>query len=550
MEPHPDLTTTRQPLVSLKDLSITFSRDNLQIQAVKSVNMDIFPGEVLAIVGESGSGKSTLGMTLLGLLAGNGEIDGGSIMFDGRNMLEAKANDWLSIRGRRIGLVPQDPMSNLNPTKRVGHQLGEVLLRHGKATRKSVKAECCRILTRAGIPDPEKRIDQFPHQLSGGLRQRVLVAIGIACEPDLLIADEPTSALDVTVSARILDQIAEISRDTGMSVLLITHDLGLAAERADYVMVMQNGRVVESGNAAEILTNPKEPYTQQLVDADPGVRARKGASVTKRARTDEGEIVVEMKDLSKTFQRRRRDTPVVANKNINFRVRRGSTVAVVGESGSGKTTASRMLLKLDTPTSGVVEFEGRSITQLNRAQEAEFRKRVQPIFQDPYSSLNPMMTVRATVREGMDHYKIGERRTRNQRVEELLSQVGLAPETADRNPSELSGGQRQRVAIARAISMQPEVLVCDEPVSALDVIVQRQVLDLLNALQEQHKLTYLFITHDLAVVREFADYVYVMRDGRIVEEADTHVLFSQPQEMYTKELLRTAGMSPQAVPST
>ncbi len=531
-----------QPLLRVTDLSIEFTRDRERIPAVIDADLEILRGEVVAIVGESGSGKSTLAMALLGLLAGNGDVVGGTIEFDGRNVLSVSAAEWLGIRGKRIGMVPQDPMSNLNPMKRVRDQLGEVLLRHGKATRKNLEAECCRVLERAGISDPKSRLDQYPHQLSGGLRQRVLIAIGTACDPELLIADEPTSALDVTVSARILDQIAEISQRMRMSVLLITHDLGLAAERADKVIVMKHGRIVEAGAAAEILSNPRESYTQMLVNADPGIRARMGESITVTREFDESDIVVEVADLNKTFQRRRRDTPVVANKEVNLRVPRGSTVALVGESGSGKTTVSRMLLKLEEPSSGSIEFDGRDIQALSREQLADFRKRVQPIFQDPYSSLNPMMTVRAIIREGMDLYKIGRASERDRRVGELLEQVGLAPEIAKRHPAELSGGQRQRVAIARAISMEPEVLVCDEPVSALDVLVQQQVLQLLRELQLEKQLTYLFITHDLAVVKEFADYVYVMHQGSIVEEGETLALFEDPQMEYTTQLLAAARM--------
>lgn len=531
-----------EPLLQIDNLSITFTRDGQTIPAVKNADLLVMPGEVLAIVGESGSGKSTLAMTILGLLAGNGEITSGSIHFDGTDMLSLSAKEWLSIRGSKVGLVPQDPMSNLNPMKRVGEQLGEVLLRHNKATRKTVNQECCRLLERAGISDPEIRLKQYPHQLSGGLRQRVLIAIGTACDPKLLIADEPTSALDVTVAARILDQLSEISHEVGMSVVLITHDLGLAAERADHVVVMRDGRIVESGKAAEILNNPQEPYTQQLVEADPGVRARRGKTISRTKVLTFEDQLVEIDGLTKVYQQRKRDIPLYANKNISMRVPRGSTVALVGESGSGKTTVSRMLLKLENPTSGSLNFDGLDINNLDRKQLASFRKRVQPIFQDPYSSLNPMMTVKSIVREGLDHYRIGTKREREAKVKELLHEVGLAPELASRSPSELSGGERQRVAIARAISMKPEMLICDEPVSALDVLVQKQVLDLLSELQEENQLTYLIITHDLSVVREFADYVYVMRNGEIIEAAETKKLFTSPQQMYTKELLGAAGI--------
>ena len=529
-------------LLSVENLTIRFSKDPRVTPAVIGADLEVRRGEVVAIVGESGSGKTTLAMSILGLLAGSADIVAGSIVFDGTDLLGQTPKQRSAIRGSRVGLVPQDPMSNLNPMKRIGDQLAEVLLRHRRATRQNVTAEVCRVLERAGIPDPQTRLRQFPHQLSGGLRQRVLIAIGTACDPELLIADEPTSALDVTVAARILDQIGEISQSTGMAVLLITHDLGLAAERADHVVVMQHGRVVEAGPAAQILEHPQHPYSQQLVAADPGVRARNGTSRTFARDIDVSDCIVEVRNVSKTYQRRRRDAPVHANRDVSLRVPRGSTVAIVGESGSGKTTVSRMMLKLETPTSGTMLFEGADIAQLDRGQTAAFRKRVQPVFQDPYSSLNPMMTVRAIIREGLDHYRIGTRAERERRTDELLEQVGLSAELGARHPAELSGGQRQRVAIARAVSMDPELLVCDEPVSALDVLVQQQVLDLLRELQRTQGLTYLMITHDLAVVREFADYVYVMRDGAVVESARTTQLFEAPKEEYTRRLLEAAGV--------
>lgn len=531
-------------LLSVKDLSISFSREGRRIPAVIGADFEVKRGEVVALVGESGSGKSTLAMTVLGLLAGNGKITNGQIHFAGTDMLGLSARKWLGVRGSRIGLVPQDPMSNLNPMKRIGDQLAEVLIRHKRATKRTVKQECCRVLERAGISDPESRLRQFPHQLSGGLRQRVLIAIGTACDPELLIADEPTSALDVTVSARILDQIAQISQNSGMSVLLITHDLGLAAERADHVIVMQKGRIVESGRASEILNNPRQPYTRELVAADPGVRARLGVNVERdRSEIDPEDCLVRVEQVDMMYQRRRRDTPVHANRKVSLSIPRGSTVALVGESGSGKTTVSRLMLKLETPTSGTLSFDGVDISKLDRGQLASFRRRVQPVFQDPYSSLNPTMSVRSIIREALDHYRVGAKRDRESKVQELLEQVGLAPELANSHPSELSGGQRQRVAIARAISIQPDLLVCDEPVSALDVLVQKQVLDLLREMQAELNLTYLFITHDLAVVREFADHVYVMRKGEVVESNSTAGLFESPKTQYTRELLDAAGMS-------
>ena len=532
-----------QTLFRVRDLAVDFSRAGWSTRAVDGASLDIRSGETVAIVGESGSGKTTLAMTALGLIAGNGVVTDGSVEFDGRDLTTMSPRAWESVRGERIGLVPQDPMSNLNPMKRIGEQIGEVLLRHRRTDRSNLKNECCRVLRRAGISDPEDRLAQYPHELSGGLRQRVLIAIGTACDPELLVADEPTSALDVTVAARILDQIAEISSASGRAVLLNTPALGLAADRADRVVVMPPGRVVESGDASEILKTPRHPYTQQLVAADPGVRVRRGESRIRETNIDASDCIVELKDVSKTYRIRGASSSIQANKDVSLKVPRGGTVALVGESGSGKTTISRLMLKLETPTKGAVLFDGEDIVDLGRRRTAEYRKRVQPVFQDPYSSLNPMMSVRAIIREGLDRHRIGDRPSRERRVDELLMQVGLRTEHGPRNPSELSGGQRQRVAIARAISMRPDLLVCDEPVSALDVVVQQQVLGLLRDLQEQSGLTYLFITHDLAVVREFADYVYVMRDGAIIEENGVAALFECPQEEYTVRLLAAAGMS-------
>ena len=537
------------PLLEIRDLDVEFSTTYGKVPAVQGASLTVQKGQTVAIVGESGSGKSTTAMAAIGLLAGSGRVAGGSIKLDGLELTILPESKLRTIRGRDIGLVPQDPMSNLNPVTKIGSQIAETLLVHKLATTKDVKEKVLDTLRAAGVPNPEKRADQYPHELSGGLRQRALIAIGLACNPRLLIADEPTSALDVTVQQTILDQIEKMTTELGTSVLLITHDLGLAAERASELVVMHRGKVVETGPAKEILTNPQHPYTQSLVAAAPSVaavRLQPGAfsphhqPETEQPTADSEkplDNLVEVRDLTKVYPVRGSKEDFYAAKNVTFDLPRGSTVAIVGESGSGKTTTARMLLKLIEPTSGTMTFDGQDIAKLSKEQLREFRQRVQPVFQDPYSSLNPMFTVGRIIQEPLDTYKRGTPKERRTRVAELLKEVSLPPEMANRYPSELSGGQRQRVAIARALALQPDLIVCDEPVSALDVLVQSQILKLLGKLQQEFGLSYLFISHDLAVVRLISDYVCVMKDGELVEAASSEEIFTNPRHPYTRKLL-------------
>ena len=537
------------PLLEIRDLDVEFSTTYGKVPAVQGASLTVQKGQTVAIVGESGSGKSTTAMAAIGLLAGSGRVAGGSIKLDGLELTTLPESKLRTIRGRDIGLVPQDPMSNLNPVTKIGSQIAETLLVHKLATTKDVKEKVLDTLRAAGVPNPEKRADQYPHELSGGLRQRALIAIGLACNPRLLIADEPTSALDVTVQQTILDQIEKMTTELGTSVLLITHDLGLAAERASELVVMHRGKVVETGPAKEILTNPQHPYTQSLVAAAPSVaavRLQPGAysqhhpHETEQPTADTEkplDNLVEVRDLTKVYPVRGSKEDFYAAKNVTFDLPRGSTVAIVGESGSGKTTTARMLLKLIEPTSGTMTFDGHDIAKLSKEQLREFRQRVQPVFQDPYSSLNPMFTVGRIIQEPLDTYKRGTPKERRTRVAELLQEVSLPPEMANRYPSELSGGQRQRVAIARALALQPDLIVCDEPVSALDVLVQSQILKLLGKLQQEFGLSYLFISHDLAVVRLISDYVCVMKDGELVEAASSEEIFTNPRHPYTRKLL-------------
>lgn len=542
------------PLLSVQGLAVDFATMDGVVHAVEGVDLEIAAGETVAIVGESGSGKSTTAMAIIGLLAGGGKVASGSIRLDGKDITHAPESELRSIRGRDIGLVPQDPMSNLNPVAKIGTQVAETLLAHGLANRQNVQAKVVEALTAAGLPDPERRAKQYPHEFSGGMRQRALIAIGLACKPRLLIADEPTSALDVTVQHTILDQIGAMTRELGTAVLLITHDLGLAAERAERVIVMHRGKVVEQGSARQILEDPQHPYTQSLVKAAPSVAAARlgpeafhteertadvasTSSATQEVEAKPKDNIVEIEDLTKVYPVRGRGEDFVAVDSVSLAIPRGETVAIVGESGSGKTTTARMLLKVIEPTSGLIRYEGKDIASLSRAETKDFRQQVQPIFQDPYSSLNPMFTIERLIGEPLDFYKRGSGAERRTRVRQLLDDVALPQSMLRRYPSELSGGQRQRVAIARALALSPDLIVCDEPVSALDVLVQDQILKLLGDLQREYGLSYLFISHDLAVVRLISDYVCVMKDGKLVEAASSEEIFTNPRDPYTRKLL-------------
>lgn len=534
-------THAAEPLLEVDNLVVTFDSPAGPVLAVKGVSFCINPGEMVAIVGESGSGKSTTAMAVIRLLAQNGRITAGTVRFGGTDLASIPESQLRAIRGNRIGLVPQDPMSNLNPLMKIGEQLVETIKAHGLPEGKDVQRLVVTALTAAGIPDPETRAQQYPHELSGGLRQRALIALALVCRPSLLIADEPTSALDVTVQRAILDQLDQATRELGTAVLMITHDIALAAERSQKIIVMKDGEIVEAGATNLILTAPQQEYTLALLAAAPSIavaRLRAGAQDMVREAADDaaGPLVV-ASNLSKTYKMRGRRADVTANVDVSFSIPRGKTVAIVGESGSGKTTTSRIMLRLIDPTSGQITFDGMDLAAMSKKQLAAFRQRVQPIFQDPYSSLNPMYTVGSIVGEPLAFYRPGTKRERRERVLELLEQVALPAPLIDRRPGQLSGGQRQRVAIARALALGPDLLVCDEPVSALDVIVQAQVLALLGRLQRERGLSYLFISHDLAVVRLISDYVCVMKDGEIVEAAPSEELFQSPQHPYTKALL-------------
>ncbi|BBX99344.1 dipeptide ABC transporter ATP-binding protein [Mycobacterium lacus] len=529
------MSSAESPLLSVEGLQVRFGAD---APAVCGVDLTVGRGQTVAVVGESGSGKSTTAAAILGLLAPGGRIAAGRIVFDGRDITSADRRLLRSIRGRGIGYVPQDPMTNLNPVWKVGFQISEALRANTdgrKARRRAVE-----LLGQAGMPDPGKQAGRYPHQLSGGMCQRALIAIGLAGRPLLLIADEPTSALDVTVQRQVLDHLRRLTGELGTALLLITHDLALAAERAEAVVVMHRGRVVESGAAQSILRDPKHEYTRRLVAAAASLMTRNRIPARVANATESGDVLV-ASELTKIYRESRgapwRRIESRAVDGVSFRLPRGSTLAIVGESGSGKSTLARMVLGLLRPTSGTVVFDGTDVGALNRKEALAFRRRVQPVFQDPYSSLDPRYSVFRAIEEPLRIHRVGDRKQRQRAVRELIDQVALPSSVAGRLPRELSGGQRQRVAIARALALRPELLVCDEAVSALDVLVQEQILALLADLQARLGLTYLFISHDLAVIRQIADDVLVMRAGRVVEHATTEDVFNRPRQEYTRQLL-------------
>ena len=568
------------PLLEISDLEVAFRSSTGLVPAVRKANLTLYPGQSVAIVGESGSGKSTLAHAVIGLLPGTGRVTGGTIRFQGRDITHLGTQELTALRGSSIGLVPQDPMSNLNPVWSIGFQVKEALRANGLAGvaddrlahlmaehadraqkaapsaggRIDVDEQVALLLEQAGLPEASRRAKQYPHEFSGGMRQRALIAIGLAARPDLLIADEPTSALDVTVQRRILDHLQTLVRELGTAMLFITHDLGLAAERAEHIVVMHRGRVVESGPSLEVLQDPRHPYTQRLVKAAPSLASRRIESAHARGIqvTDDEllgaslgssstEEILRVEHLTKVFEVRGakgEDKTLTAVDDVSFGIRKGTTTALVRESGSGKSTVANIILNLIDPTSGKVFHDGVDLSTLGPKELFALRRIMQPVFQNPYGSLDPMYSIFRVVEEPLRVHGIGTAKEREARVAELLDMVSLPRSVMRRYPHELSGGQRQRVAIARALALKPQIVVLDEAVSALDVLVQAQILRLLSDLQAELELTYLFITHDLAVVRQIADDVVVMEHGRIVESGAADELFANPRQDYTRELIR------------
>ena len=604
-------------LLEVEDLHVHFVTTRGVVRAVEGISYKVKPGEVVALVGESGCGKSVSALAIMRLLARPaGRVVNGRILFQGRNLLELSEDEMRAIRGRDIAMIFQEPMTSLNAVLTVGFQLMEPLLIHLRMTPEAARARAVELLKRVGIPDPERRLEQYPHQFSGGMRQRAMIAIGLACNPRLLIADEPTTALDVTIQAQILELMKDLSRDLGVALVIITHNLGVVARYADRVNVMYAARLAEQGSAADVFAQPLHPYTAgllrsvprldrprgrkletieglppNLLDPPPGCRfaprcpakqeaclaslpelveiaphrysaclragelARVGptglglqsaALVPPVAKTlDRATPLLSVRGLKTYFEVAtgfkavgRQQAVVRAVDDLSFDVFRGETVGLVGESGCGKTTVGRTLLRLERATAGEIAFGGINVIRAAGDELKRYRRQIQVIFQDPYSSLNPRMTVGETIAEPMLVYGLApDRRTARARVAELLAQVGLFEYMIERYPHELSGGQRQRVGIARALAMQPSFIVCDEPVSALDVSIQAQIINLLEALQQKFGLTYLFIAHDLAVVRHISDRVIVMYLGRVMEIADRDTLYAEPLHPYTRALL-------------
>jgi peptide/nickel transport system ATP-binding protein len=527
-----------EPVLTIRDLSVSFTTTQGAVEAVRHVSLEVAAGETVAIVGESGSGKSTLAASVNRLLPDNGRITSGTITVGDLDITAASEKAMTLIRGNRIGMVPQDPMTNLNPVMRIGAQIVEALEVHGRARGQAAKDEAIRLLEQAGLTDAQARFRQYPHEFSGGMRQRVLIAMALACRPEVLLADEPTSALDVTVQRLVLDQMGQLASDVGAAVLLITHDLGLAAERASRVVVMYRGEIVEAGPAAELVASPRHEYTRRLLAAAPGISSARLAPARPAAEAGaQPEVLMEVTGAVKKYRIRGRSEPLMAVDGVDLVIPRGQTVAIVGESGSGKSTTARLALRLEQADGGIVRYRGADVSRLRGKDLLAFRRSVQPVFQNPYASLDPRYTIGQVIAEPLRVHKIGDPASRRQAVAELLDKVALPVSFVDRHPHELSGGQRQRVAIARALALNPELVVMDEAVSALDVLVQHQILELMRSLQDELGLSYLFISHDLAVVRQVSHLVYVMHSGKLVESGDPDTIFRAPREEYTRQLI-------------
>jgi peptide/nickel transport system ATP-binding protein len=534
------------PLLAVENLSVGFGDGE---SVVKNISFEVQPGETLALVGESGSGKTVTCRTLLRILPKTAQIRTGRILLnspDGALELSTMTDRQMrKVRGDQVSMIFQEPMRSLSPLHRIGNQVAEVLWIHRGASEKEAKREVLQTFEHVGFPDPERAYRSYPFELSGGMQQRAMIAMAMVSKPDLLIADEPTTALDVTTQAQVLGLIKDLQRETGMAMILVTHDLGVVANMAEQVVVMHKGRIMESGAAEPLLRNPAHPYTQQLFDAAPTIPA-----APKMAEPlIEDDLILQLKSVSKTYVLRassmwKPDTLIHACRGIDLNLPRGKTLAIVGESGSGKTTAARIALGAEPPDAGgevlfraTPESEAIAVHKMSRAARTAFQKQAQMVFQDPYSSLSPRMRIQAAMTEPLEIHNIGTRAEQRDRAADALQQVGLNADMLQRFPHAFSGGQRQRLSIARALMLNPSLLVCDEPTSALDVSVQDQILTLLENIRDENNLSYLFISHDLAVVARIADEVAVMRQGLVVEQAPPDTLFYNPKHPYTKALI-------------
>jgi peptide/nickel transport system ATP-binding protein len=549
------------PLLEIENLTVEFPTRRQVFTAVKSAHLSVEPGEIHGLVGESGAGKSTIGAAVMGLLDRPGRIAGGIIRYKGEEISGLDADAMRSLRGKKISMIFQDPLTSLNPLFTVRQQLVETISEHLDVSDAEANERARALIDRVGIPDPETRLDQYPHQFSGGMRQRVVIALALCSEPDVIIADEPTTALDVSIQAQILDLIKELTRERQVGVILITHDMGVIADTTDKVTVMYMGEVVESGTTEQVLGQPNHPYTKSLIAAVPRPTRKLhrfplisyGGRVTEFAiedlkrnwpsvEIDRTKPLVEVQGITKRFVQKRALLPrnrefLTAVDQAKFDIKQGEVFGLVGESGSGKSTIARMIAGLYRVDAGAVQFDGKPVTGQPGGVPDWYRKQIQMIFQDPYSSLNPRMRVDEIVAEPARHHGLLTGQTLKDRVGELLDRVGLGAEAGLKYPHEFSGGQRQRISIARALATQPRFLICDEPTSALDVSIQAQILNILKDLQEHLGLTMLFISHDLPVVRQMCDRVGVMKNGELVEVAETEALFADPQHPYTQSLL-------------
>jgi len=546
--------------LKINNLSIDYPMRRETVYAAKNVSFEVKRGEILGLVGESGSGKSTIGNSIINLIDEPGKVSGGSIILDNIDIYE-KPENILKLRGKKIGLIFQDPQTSLNPILTIGEQLIETILTHIKVSKNEAKEKAINLLKEVGIKDAEKRFNNYPHQFSGGMRQRVVISLALCCEPELLIADEPTTALDVSIQSQILDLIKKLTKSRNLAVILITHDMGVIAETTDRVAVMNNGELVEIGNTKELLTNPKKSYTRSLVSSVPPTNIKinrfkiiekensnKNTNIKILSRWKKRELkkdnLVKVSNLSKTFDdsffSEKNSEKVMAVNNVSFEIKEGESFGLVGESGSGKSTIAKMIVNLFKPTDGDIFFDNTCITKIKDKNEMmKFRRQIQMIFQDPYSSLNGRFKVKEIISEPIKlHNPSIKNEDLSSYIYDLLESVELSIQSAERYPHEFSGGQRQRISIARALATQPRLLVCDEPTSALDVSIQAQILNLLKDLQEQLNLTILFISHDLPVVRQMCDRIGVLRNGQLCEISNSEDLFEKPQHDYTKELLR------------
>lgn len=517
-------------LLKIDNLAVSYQTRRGDVAAVSGVSLEVHPGEITAIVGESGSGKSTSAMAAIGLLPRNASIDTGEVHFKGRDITNLSGGEWRQLRGQQIALIPQDPNNSLNPVKTIGASVEEAMVIHNHGSAAERKKRAIELLGTVGIDDPERRYAQYPHELSGGMKQRVLIAAALSLEPELIIADEPTSALDVTVQKVILDLLDRMREELGLGILFITHDLAVAGDRADRIVVMEKGQVREEGWAATVLTDPQDDYSKRLLADAPSLAAptirREGA-----AKGSITEPLVKVSGLTKAYG------DFTAVNNVSFEVRPGSTHALVGESGSGKTTTGRMVSLFETPTSGSVSVGGVDILGADASERKELRSNIQLVYQNPYSSLDPRMRIGDIIAEPYRNFTKASKSKAQARAKEYLELVALDADMYSRRPRELSGGQRQRVAIARALIVEPELVILDEAVSALDVTVQAQIIRLLDKLQKDLSLTYIFISHDLAVVRQISDTVSVLRRGEQVEHGVTEDVFRNPQSDFTRDLI-------------